>query len=91
MSAEKIAKNTAHMVEIVVPGAPSAPAPKPSFDSAADASGQRPRPYGRAACPALVNCFATIHKGQRLLAWVGKLAPLASELTNEGEPVAVQR
>ena len=35
MSAEKIAKNTAHMVEIVVPGAPSAPAPKPSFDSAA--------------------------------------------------------
>lgn len=35
MSAEKIAKNTGHMVEIVVPGAPSAPAPKPSFDSAA--------------------------------------------------------
>ena len=35
MSAEKIAKNTAHMVEIVVPGAPSAPAPTPSFDSAA--------------------------------------------------------
>ena len=34
-SAKKIAKNTAHMVEIVVPGAPSAPAPTPSFDSAA--------------------------------------------------------
>lgn len=35
LSAEKIAKNTAHTVEIVVPGAPSAPAPTPSFDSAA--------------------------------------------------------
>ena len=43
--------------------------------------GQHARPW--------LGCFATIHKGQRLLAWVGKLAPLASELTNEGEPVAV--
>ena len=42
--------------------------------------GQHARPW--------LGCFATIHKGQRL--GVGRqTGPLASELTNEGEPVAV--